>query len=165
MNHKKNILQFQFGELKAIGMNHFEQRRGERTKATGTDIFSKHGLNDHDAILECFRILERDRYEKIHQSIEYYHPEKVEFIVGFQTDEVAENGRDSIYIFIVFSISEKLTAMNGIQEGEKFLSCITVVKDTHKKKCGLRKGVFEVSMCCCTTDEGELEWRSFVPRI
>ena len=165
MIYNQDILQFQFGDFKAIGMNHFEQRRAVRTRAIKTDLFSRKKLSDDEALIECFKILERDKYEEIQQAVRNHHPKRVEFVAGFQTDEVAENGRDSVYFFVVLSISDKRTPKGKILAGEKFLSCITVVKDTHKKRCRVKKDIVEIRMCYCKDEEGKFVWRNFVPRI
>ncbi|MCO6494146.1 MAG: hypothetical protein J5I91_00500 [Bacteroidetes bacterium] len=39
MQHKDGILRFKWGDYPAIGINHFEQRRDERTKGNKTQIF------------------------------------------------------------------------------------------------------------------------------
>lgn len=165
MIYNQDILQFQFGDFKAIGMNHFEERRAVRTRTTKTDLFSRKNLSDDEALIKCFQILERDKYKEIQQAVKNHHPKKVEFIAGFQTDEVAENGRDPMYFFVVFSISEKLTPKGEILAGEKFLSCITVVKDTHKKRCRSREERVEVTMCYCQDEEERFVWKNFVPRL
>jgi hypothetical protein len=164
MQHKDNILRFQWGDYKAIGIKHFEERRDERTKRNGTDIFDKINLTDEQVLLECFKILHRDKYDYILTTIEKNKPKHTEWVVGFETDELADRGDDYKFVFLVFSISVKETAMNGIEKGETFLSCITVVKDTYKNVRKLPDTTVEETLCYYRPDGGDHEWKNQIPR-
>lgn len=166
MQHKDGILRFDWGDYPAIGIDHFEQRRDERTKSNETDIFDEIGLSDEEVLLRCFEVLENEKYHEILDTIETNKPKHTEFIAAFETDEIAENGRDFLLVFIVFSISIKETAMNGIAQGEEFLSCITIVKDTYKKRRQLADNTVEVTMCYYRDEDGgDYRWRQEIPRI
>jgi len=166
MQHKKGILRFEWGDYPAIGIDHFEQRRDERTKSDGTDIFEETKLSDEKVLLLCFKILEKEKYQEILDIIQRNKPKHTEFIAGFQTDEVAENGRDTLFVFVVFSISVKDTAMNGIKQGEDFLSCITIVKDTFKRRHLLPNDTEETTMCYYFDKEDyEYKWKTIIPRL
>jgi len=166
MQHKDGILRFQWGNYPAIGIDHFEKRRDERTKQKGTDIFDETELTDEQVLLECFKILEEDKYDEILAIIEANKPKHTEFIAGFQTDEIAENGIDPLFVFVVFSISVKETAMNDINQGEEFLSCITIVKDTYKQKRPIDENTIEVTMCLYFNEDSDSYiWRKAIPRF
>ena len=166
MQHKKDILRFEWGDYPAIGIDHFEQRRDERTKSDGTDIFDETGLSDEEVLLRCFKILEEEKYQEILDIIENNKPNHTEFIAAFETDEIAENGRDFLLVFVVFSISIKETAMNDIEQGTEFLSCITIVKDTYKKRHQLAENTVEYTMCYYRDEDGgDYRWRTVIPRI
>jgi len=166
MQHKDGILRFEWGVYPAIGIDHFEQRRDERTKTNKTDIFGENGLSDEEVLLRCFKILEKDKYQEILDTIKANKPKQTEFIVAFETDEIAKNGRDFLLVFVVFSISIKETAMNGIAKGEEFLSCITIVKDTYKKRRQLGDDTVEITMCYYRDeDEGDYQWKKAIPRF
>ena len=165
MQHKENILRFEWGDYPAIGIKHFEERRDERTKPEGTDIFDETQLSDEEVLLKCFEILKKEKYQEILDIIEKNKPKHTEFIAAFETDEHADK-RQFNYIFLVFSISIKETAMNGIEQGAEFLSCITIVKDTYKKKRKLDNNTVEETMCCYRDEFGgdELYWKKSIPR-
>lgn len=166
MQYKEGILRFQWGDYPAIGIDHFEQRRDERTKSNGTDIFDETGLSDEDVLLRCFKILEDEKYQDILDTIESNKPKHTEFIAAFETDEIADNGRDFLFVFVVFSISVKETAMNDIEQGQEFLSCITIVKDTFKKRHQLADNSVEATMCYYRDEDGgDYSWRQAIPRI
>ena len=166
MQHKEGILRFQWGDYPAIGIKHFEQRRDERTKSEGTNIFDQRSLSDENVLLHCFKILEDEKYQDILNTIESNKPKLTEFIAAFETDEIAENGRDFLFVFVVFSISVKETSINNIKQGEEFLICITIVKDTFKKRQQLDNNVIEVTMCYHRDkDGGDYRWRQAIPRI
>lgn len=167
MQSKKGILRFEWGEYPAIGIQHFEERRDERTKTEGTDIFDESGLSDEDVLLKCFKILEEEKYQEIIDTINGNKPKHTEFIAAFETDEYADKGNEFKYIFIVFSISIKETAMNGIKQGEEFLSCITIVKDTYKRKRKLADNTIEQTMCYYRDEDGgdDYYWRENIQRI
>ncbi len=164
MQHKENILRFQWGDFKAIGIKHFEERRDERTKTNGTDIFDQANLSDEQVLLECFKILHSDKYNYILKTIEKNKPKHTEWVVGFETDEQADRGEDYKFVFLVFSISIKETAMNGIEKGETFLSCITVVKDTYKNIRKLPDTSIEETLCYCRPNGGDHIWKKEIPR-
>lgn len=166
MQHKENILRFQWGDFPAIGIKHFEERRDERTKTDGTDIFDKVGLDDEEVLLECFKILEKEKYRDILDVIAQNKPAHTEFIAAFETDEMADRASEFYYVFVVFSISVKETAMNGIEQGEEFLSCITVVKDTYKKKHRLPDNTVEHTLCYYRDEGGgdDYFWKTSIPR-
>lgn len=139
MHSKPDILTFKFGKYKAIENNHFEIRRYERTQGKTTDIFGEKKLTDKQTILKCFEILERDKYDFLVAETVKHKPKLVEFVIGFQTDEIGKRG-EPIYIFTVVCINPcKETGMNEIAFGEEFFACITVVKETCKKKQKERK--------------------------
>jgi hypothetical protein len=165
MQHKKDILRFEWGDFPAIGIKHFEERRDERTKPEGTDIFDESGLSDEIVLLRCFDFLKKKKYQDILDTIELNKPKHTEFIAAFETDEYADNGQFN-FIFLVFSISVKETAMNGIEQGKNFLSCITIVKDTYKKKRRLNSNTVEETLCCYRGEFGgdEYFWKKTIPR-
>jgi hypothetical protein len=166
MQHKDNILRFQWGDYKAIGIKHFEERRDERTKTNETDIFDKKNLSDEKVLLECFDILKREKYKYILDTIKI-NKEKgksTEWVIGFETDEPTDNGKGFYYVFLVFSISIKETAMNGIEQGEEFLSCITVVKDSYKNKRQLPDSIIEENLSYYRPDGGDYEWKKEIIR-
>ncbi len=167
MQHKDNILRFEFGEYPGIGIKHFEERRDERTKANSTEIFDNVGLSDEEVLLKCFKILEKEKYKSIKEKVEINKSKGLhtEWISAFETDEIADNGKDFKYIFIVFSISIKETAMNGIKQGQEFLSCITIVKDTFKKTRKLNDKTVEETLCYYRDDDGgDHKWKTAIPR-
>lgn len=166
MQYKDNILRFQWGDFKAIGIKHFEERRDERTKKDGTDIFDQTNLSDEEVLLECFKILEKQKYRYIIDTIEKNEKngKRTEWVVGFETDELAEKGNDYKFVFLVFSISIKETAMNDIAQGEKFLSCITVVKDTYKNIRKLPDNTVEETLCYFRPDGGDHKWKKEIQR-
>jgi len=167
MQFKKGILRFEWGDFPAIGIKHFEERRDERTKTNGTDIFDESGLNDEDVLLRCFEILKDDKYDEILKIIENNEPKHTEFIVAFETDEITDNGKDFLFVFVVFSITIKETAMNGINKGDKFLSCITVVKDTYKRKRKVDENTKEETLCYYREDNfggDNFKWKKVIPR-
>jgi hypothetical protein len=164
MQHKDNILRFEWGDFPAIGIKHFEERRDERTKQNSTDIFDKSNLSDEQVILECFKILRKEKYKFIIDTNTKNKPKNTEWVVGFETDEPADKGSGFKFIFLVFSISIKETAMNGIKQGEEFLSCITVVKDTFKNKRELTPKIVEQTLCYARPDGGDFEWTTKIPR-
>jgi hypothetical protein len=164
MQHKDNILRFEWGDFPAIGIKHFEERRDERTKRNGTDIFDKMNLTDEQVLLECFKILKRDKYKYILDTIAKNKPKHTEWVVGFETDEIADKGNDYLFVFLVFSISIKETAMNGIALGQEFLSCITVVKDTYKNVRQLPDTTVEETLCYYRPDGGDHEWKKSINR-
>ena len=88
MQHKDNILRFEWGDYPAIGIKHFEERRDERTKSSGTDIFDKANLTDEQVLLECFKILHKQKYKHILDTIAKNKPKHTEWVVGFETDVI-----------------------------------------------------------------------------
>jgi hypothetical protein len=166
MQNKDNILRFQWGQYKAIGIKHFEERRDERIKTSGTDIFDKSNLSDENVLLECFKILENEKYDYILKTIKKNSTSGkiTQWVVGFETDELADKGNDYKFVFIVFSISIKETAMNGIEQGEEFLCCITVVKDTYKNIKKIPDNTVEETLCYYRPDGGDFEWKTTIPR-
>jgi hypothetical protein len=166
MQHKEKILRFQWGDYKAIGIKHFEDRRDERTKNDKTDIFDCIGLTDEDVLLKCFQILKEGKYQEILNIIEKNKPSHTEFIAAFETDEMTDKTSQFYYVFVVFSISIKETAMNGIEQGEEFLSCITVVKDTYKKRHRLPANTIEHTFCYHRGEGGgdDYYWKTIIPR-
>jgi hypothetical protein len=164
MQHKEEILRFQWGDFPAIGIKHFEERRDERTKRNGTDIFDRTNLTDEEVLLECFTILQREQYTNILRTIAANQPNHTDWVVGFETDEPADRGNDYLFVFLVFSISIKETAMNGIEQGQEFLSCITVVKDTYKNVRQLPPGTVEETLCYYRPDGGDYVWKKTINR-
>lgn len=164
MQHKEDILRFQWGDYPAIGIKHFEERRDERIKSNGTDIFDKVDLSDEQVLLECFKILEKQKYKYIIDTIAKNKPNHTEWVVGFETDEPADKGNGFLFVFLVFSISIKATAMNGIEQGQEFLSCITVVKDTYKNIRKLPENTVEETLCYYRPDGGDFEWKKTINR-
>lgn len=164
MQHKDNILRFEWGDYPAIGIKHFEERRDERTKSNSTDIFDKANLTDEQVLLECFKVLKRDKYNHIIETNAKNKPKHTEWVVGFETDETSDKGSEYLFVFLVFSISIKETAMNGIEQGAEFLSCITVVKDTHKNIRKLPENTIEETLCYHRPDGGDFEWKTSIKR-
>jgi len=156
--------QLELSILRRIGIKHFEERRDERTKRNGTDIFDKSNLTDEQVLLECFKILKRDKYKYILDTITKNKPKHTEWVVGFETDEPADKGAEYLFVFLVFSISIKETAMNGIEKGQEFLSCITVVKDTYKNVRQLPDTTIEETLCYYRPDGGDYEWEKTINR-
>jgi len=163
MQHKEDILRFEWGNYPAIGIKHFEERRDERTKSGGTDIFDKSNLTDEQVLLECFKVLKDEKYQYILDTITKNKPKHTEWVVGFETDEQARNN-EYLFIFIVFSITVKLTAMNGIPQGQEFLSCITIVKDTYKNVRELEANTDEEILCYYRPNGGDYEWKKTINR-
>lgn len=166
MQFKKDILRFEWGEYPAIGIKHFEERREERTKPSGTDIFDETDLSDEEVLLRCFKILEEDKYDEIISIVERNKPKHTEFIAAFETDEMSERTDGYDYVFLVFSIAVKETAMNGIEKGQTFLSCTTIVKDSYKKKRRLNENTVEHTMCYYRDEFGgdDYYWKVKIPR-
>lgn len=145
MHYKDDILTFSFGEYPAIGNNHFEIRRNQRTKTHTTDIFGFKNLSDRETVLKCLGILEKDKYQFVESINKKNKPSLTEFVVAFQTDETTPKG-EAIYIFMVLCINFKETSMNDIKQGEEFLACITIVKDKCKRKVMAKVSVVEVEL-------------------
>ena len=164
MQHKDNILRFEWGDYPAIGIKHFEERRDERTKTNSTDIFDKINLSDEQVLLECFQILRKEKYNYILDTISKNKPKHTEWVIGFETDEPVDKVSSYKFVFFVFSISIKDTAMNGIEQGQEFLSFITIVKDTFKNKKELPSETVEQTLCYIRPDGGDFEWTTKIPR-
>jgi hypothetical protein len=158
----KNVLTFKFGNYKGIENNHFEIRRAERTSVKTTDIFEKSGLSDKDAVLECIKILERDKYDYIVETTLADRPKQAQFVVGFETDEPLERGTGNYFIFIVVAISKKETAINDISTDEDFFACITIVKDKCKKRVKLKDNETEYYLSYRIDRYGENYWSNKV---
>lgn len=164
MQQKKNILRFQWGAFPAIGIQHFEVRRDERIKSCKTNIFGKTAQNDEQVLLSCFKILRLEKYNYILERIVKKEPRRIEWLVGFETDEKINDESCYKYVFIVFSISVKQTSMNGIKKGQKFLSCITVVKDYFKNRHKTSPNTIEQTLCYSRLNGSNFGWTNSIPR-
>jgi hypothetical protein len=109
MQHKDNILRFEWGDFPAIGIKHFEERRDERTKRNGTDIFDKMNLTDEEVLLDCFKILKRDKYKYILDTIAKNKPKHTEWVVKNQTQ---------IVLHLNFNVPPVGAKLSGWQGGQ-----------------------------------------------
>jgi hypothetical protein len=56
--------------------------------------------------------------------------------------------------------------MNNIEQGQKFLSCITIVKDTYKKRHQIADNTVEATMRYYRDEDGgdDYYWKESIPR-
>ena len=160
MKHNPNALTFTFGAYPAIEMKHCIEREIQRKNLLHTSIFNKSKMPVKDSILLCFNRLKADKYQFIVDTMEKNaaNGNNTEWSVGFQTDELDLKTGKPLFLFLVFSICPKDSAMNGITVGMNSLCIMTMLKDVHKNRIRPEDGSVEETLCL-VKENGIYRWR------
>ncbi len=162
MNYRHDTITFPFGEFTAIEMLHCVQRELQRGNLLSNDLFGMKGVKIKPALVECFKVLERDHYNSI---VTDWKADKAigmksVWVIGFQTDELERQKGKPLFLYVVFSISPKETAMNGVQLGEDAVCIMTVLKDSYKKARAAQQDTIERNLCYFKDSQGQYAWRT-----
>ena len=163
VEHPDNLLFFEFGKYKGIGLKSFiglakYQRR--------TNIFRQLLVPDEKVFLQCFKILETDKYNEIINTTEFNEKlgKKTVWIVGFQTDVLTLQRDNFFYFYFTFSFDTCEEAVNGIAKGEKYLLCNNVVLDVSRHLLSLNGKKVEETLCYYLDEDNKYKWKKEIKR-
>ena len=166
MEHPENLLSFQFGKLKAIGIKSFKGVLKPGDYQRRTNIFKQIRVPDESVLIQCFKLLETDKYNEIINTTELNEKlgKQTVWVVGFQSDELTPKRDDFFFFYLLFTIQTSDKTINEITLGEKYLLCINVVYDVSRHVQTLPDNQVEETLCYYRDETDNWKWKKEIRR-